>query len=116
MARISETSGIEMRVFARDANLDIMQEFLKDGQYQSLPVAVFYTRDHQYIGHWIERPAMADQDRAQIQEAVKQDLPEADEQKVRAETRTRQQERYPIWQQASVQEMRELVARHLNLG
>ena len=100
---------MEMRVFPRDSNLDIMQEFLKNGQHQSIPVAIFYTRDHQYIGHWIERPALADQDRAQIEEAVKRD------QKVRAETRARQQQRYPAWQQASVQEMRELLASHLNL-
>lgn len=106
---------MEMRVFPRDSNLDIMQEFLKNGQHQSIPVAIFYTRDHQYIGHWIERPALADQDRAQIEEAVKRDLPEADDQKVRAETRARQQQRYPAWQQASVQEMRELLASHLNL-
>ena len=105
---------MEMRVFPRDSNLDIMQEFLKNGQHQSIPVAIFYTRDHQYIGHWIERSAMADQDRAQIEAAVRRDLPEANDQKVRTETRARQQQRYPIWQQASVQEMRELLARHLS--
>ena len=40
-ARIAEASGIEMRVFPRDKNLDIMNEFLKDGQFQSIPVWYF---------------------------------------------------------------------------
>ena len=59
LQRIAEAAGIELRVFPRDQNLDIMNEFLKDGEYQSIPTAVFYTRDHRYILHWIERPTKA---------------------------------------------------------
>jgi thiol-disulfide isomerase/thioredoxin len=59
MARIAEAAGMELRVFPRDENLDIMNEFLKDGQFQSIPTFVFYTRDHRYICHWIERPQKA---------------------------------------------------------
>jgi thiol-disulfide isomerase/thioredoxin len=59
LAKIAEASGMELRVFPRDENLDIMNEFLKDGEYQSIPTAVFYTRDHRYILHWIERPQKA---------------------------------------------------------
>ncbi|MGH2588322.1 MAG: thioredoxin family protein, partial [Dehalococcoidia bacterium] len=62
LARIAEASGIEMRVFPRDENLDIMNEFLKDGEYQSIPTAVFYTKDQRYILHWIERPKQADEE------------------------------------------------------
>jgi thiol-disulfide isomerase/thioredoxin len=62
LARIAEASGMEMRVFPRDENLDIMNEFLKDGEYQSIPTAVFYTRDHRYILHWIERPVQANEE------------------------------------------------------
>ena len=36
-----------------------MNEFLKDGQFQSIPTFVFYTRDHRYLCHWIERPQKA---------------------------------------------------------
>ncbi len=60
-ARIAEASGIEMRVFPRDQHKDIMAEFLANGEFESIPVAVFYTRDHRYIAHWIERPALANQ-------------------------------------------------------
>ena len=59
MARIAEASGMEIRVFPRDSHLDIMNEFLNNGEHMSIPVAVFYTRDHEYIGHWIERPKAA---------------------------------------------------------
>ena len=59
LAKIAEAAGMELRVFPRDQHLDIMNEFLKDGEYQSIPTAVFYTRDHRYITHWIERPQQA---------------------------------------------------------
>src|SRR6185295_18733026 len=38
-ARIAEASGMEARFFERDQNTDIMQEFRKDGEYDSIPVA-----------------------------------------------------------------------------
>jgi hypothetical protein len=59
LVRMAEASGWELRVFPRDDNLDIMNEFLNHGEHQSIPTAVFYTKDHRYIMHWIERPAMA---------------------------------------------------------
>ena len=64
MARISELTGMEVRHFIRDDNSDIMEEFLKDGEFESIPVVVLYDRDHNYLGHWIER---ADQANAEMQ-------------------------------------------------
>ena len=64
MARISELTGMEVRLFIRDDNSDIMEEFLKDGEFESIPVVVLYDRDHNYLGHWIER---ADQANAEMQ-------------------------------------------------
>ena len=58
-ARIAEATGIEMKFFPRDQNKDIIAEFLNGGEFESIPVAVFYTKDHEYIAHWIERPALA---------------------------------------------------------
>ena len=57
--RIAEATGMELRVFPRDLNKDIMAQFLKGGEFESIPVAVFYTADMRYIAHWIERPALA---------------------------------------------------------
>lgn len=59
MVRIAEAAGMELRIFPRDENLDIMNEFLNRGEHQSIPTFVFYTRDHRYIAHWLERPAKA---------------------------------------------------------
>ena len=65
-ARIAEASGMELRVFPRDANKDIMAEFLNNGEFESIPVAVFYTKDLKYIAHWIERPALANEQMPQL--------------------------------------------------
>lgn len=116
MARIAEAAGIEMRVFPRDQNLDIMNEFLNQGQFMSIPTAVFYTKDHAYIGHWIERPALANRERAEIEAQAKREMPNAEEQEVRAQVRARTQARYSAWQQASIQEMRQLLAERLGIA
>ncbi|TMB69334.1 MAG: thioredoxin family protein [Chloroflexi bacterium] len=66
MARIAETAGMELRIFPRDDNLDIMGEFLNRGESQSIPTFVFYTPDHRYIAHWIERPAKANAEMGEV--------------------------------------------------
>ncbi len=66
MARIAEAAGMEMRIFPRDDNLDIMSEFLNHGESQSIPTFVFYTSEHRYIAHWIERPAKANAEMGEV--------------------------------------------------
>lgn len=76
LARLAEAGGLELRIFTRDGqkssqdpranpadspNADIVNEFLRerDGQtYQSVPVAVFYTKELQHLYHYIEFPAI----------------------------------------------------------
>ena len=115
MARIAEAAGIELRVFPRDKNLDIINEFLNEGKYQSIPVCVFYTGDLKYIAHWIERPAQANEERVQIEAEIKKQLPAANEQEMRAAVRERTQARYPAWQQATIKEMRKLLEGKLGI-
>ena len=115
MARIAESAGMEIRVFPRDSNTDIMNEFLKEGKYASIPAVVFYTRDHKYICHWIERPALADREMDEIEALVRQEQPDGTDVQVRAAARPRNQERYPDWQQESVREIRAMLADHLAL-
>jgi hypothetical protein len=57
--KIADAAGFEMRVFERDQNPDTIVPFRKDGEFDSIPVFVFYTRDHQYIAHFTERPRKA---------------------------------------------------------
>jgi thiol-disulfide isomerase/thioredoxin len=61
-ARLAEATGLEMRVFKRDENKDIIAEFMKDGEFESIPVAVFYDKDMRELAHFIERPALANEE------------------------------------------------------
>jgi hypothetical protein len=114
-ARLTETAGLELRIFPRDQNLDIANEFLKEGKYMSIPVVVFYSKDLQEIARWIERPAIADRERAAIEAEVRKEMPGADDTTLRTTIRECTQPRYPAWQQASLKEMRQLLATKLGL-
>ena len=83
LARLADAGGMELRIFRRDgqrfsrsqrpslaeapdSNADIMAEFLneKNGQvWQSIPVAVFYTKSLEYLYHYVEYPAIYHKDR-----------------------------------------------------
>jgi hypothetical protein len=76
LARLAEAGGLEMRIFTRDGSkvgrgpradpgesptADIVNEFLneKDGRtFQSVPVAVFFTRDLRCLYRYTEFPAI----------------------------------------------------------
>ncbi len=107
LAKIAEASGMELRVFPRDENLDIMNEFLKDGEYQSIPTAVFYTKDHRYITHWIERPRKANEEMPQMRK-----LYEGRTREEAAPDVLKFQRESPLWagwRDATVTEIRELL-------
>ena len=106
LAKIAEAAGMELRVFPRDENLDIMNEFLKDGEYQSIPTAVFYTKDHRYITHWIERPRKANEEMPQMRKLYEGRTREE------AAPDVRKFQEGPIWagwRDATVTEIRELL-------
>ena len=48
---------LDVRVFYRDQNLDLMERWLNQGKFQSIPVFVFFDENFRELGHWIERPA-----------------------------------------------------------
>jgi hypothetical protein len=55
LAHICEAMpNCELRVFFRDQNVDLRNAFLNNG-YQSIPVIVFFDKDWNEIGRWIER-------------------------------------------------------------
>jgi thiol-disulfide isomerase/thioredoxin len=114
LARIAEASGLEMRVFPRDENHDIMNEFLKNDQWMSIPTAVFYTRDHQYICHWIERPEIAEREMKEIEEAIRKENPDINDQEFGRERRTRTAARAADWQRASITEIIGLLNKSLS--
>ncbi len=110
LARIAEAGGMEMSIFPRDLHHDIMNEFLKEGQWMSIPVAVFYTKDHQYICHWIERPAIAEQEMAEMETAIRGENPEITDQEFSRERRTRTAARAGDWIEATIVELKELLS------
>ena len=58
LGRLAQASGnMEVRVFLRDQNLDIMDQYLKEGQFRSIPLFVFFDHNFKELGHWNERPA-----------------------------------------------------------
>ena len=71
----------------------------------SIPTAVFYTRDHKYICHWIERPEVAEREIHEIEEAIRQENPGINDQDFGRERRSRTASRAEAWQQATVEEL-----------
>ena len=109
LARICEAAGLTMSIFPRDENHDIMNEFLKNGQWMSIPTAVFYTKDHRYICHWIERPESAEREMQEIEQAIRAEKPDIDDQEFGRERRSRTAARAEAWQKDSVTEIRALL-------
>lgn len=58
LGQLAAASGkLNVRIFLRDQNLDLMDQYLKQGQFRSIPVFVFFDENFRELGHWIERPA-----------------------------------------------------------
>jgi hypothetical protein len=137
LARLAEAGDLELRIFNRDgqrfsasstpslaeapdSNADIMAEFLnvKNGQsFQSIPVAIFYTKDLEYLYHYTEYPAIYHKDRivyGHIRVARPGETPEQTRERVSREFMALQQSPFfRIWACAGVDEM--LTALHERL-
>ena len=116
MARIAEGTGMEVRYFPRYENKDIMGEFLNQGEFESVPTIVFYDGAHNYLGHWIERPALANEQMVELRKildaAPKEDGPEKTEAGLRYREAT--WAAAPAWRDASLKEMRQLIENGLS--
>ena len=65
LARLSEQSGkLDVRILLRDQSDDVMEQYLNQGKYKSIPVFVFLDERFREVGHWIERPASVTELRA----------------------------------------------------
>jgi hypothetical protein len=114
-ARVAEAAGMELKVFPRDKNLDIMNEFLKEGKFQSIPVMVFYTDDMQELGRWIERPGLASSEQAKFTLDITKADPNIGEQEIRLKMRDFTQSKQAGWQQESIREWRQMLAGKLGI-
>ena len=110
IAKVSEQTGMELRIFFRDKNKDIMSEFLNQGEFESIPTIVFYDRDHNYLGHWIERPVLANDEMESLRDilsGVERGTPQFDEARARYNEET--WKLAPNWRHASVSEFRTML-------
>ena len=65
LGRLAADSGtLNPRVFLRDQNLDLMDQFLNQGKHRSIPVFVFFDQDFNEVGRFTERPASVTELRA----------------------------------------------------
>jgi Thioredoxin len=127
IARIAEATGAELRVFPRDENPDIMDEFLSnEGKSRAIPVFVFYTADMQYIAHFTERSVMAHRELTEIVDQVKAQMglpkettfataPEDRRQELLREVIAKLQPRADDWRKEAIKELRQLLSAALHL-
>ena len=58
VGKLAEKSpNLHLSIFLRDQNLDLMDQYLKEGQFRSIPVFAFFDENFKDLGHFIERPA-----------------------------------------------------------
>ncbi|MFQ5828525.1 MAG: thioredoxin family protein [Candidatus Methylomirabilia bacterium] len=87
--------NMEMRVFLRDQNPDLTDQYLNQGLYRSIPVFAFFDDKMNEIARFIERPP-------KVTEVIEQKMLE-----VRRALRT---EHLEEWRQAVVDEVRQLLS------
>jgi len=126
IVHIAEATGAELRVFRRDENPDIMDEFLSNnGKSRAIPVFVFYTKDLRYITRFSERSAGAQKElTAAIEETgVKLGLPpgttfatvpEASKPMFLQELIAKITPRFSDWRNEAIREMRALLSTALH--
>lgn len=67
LASLAARSGrLDVRIFYRDQNLDLMDAHLKRGQFRSIPTFIFYDAAWNEVGAWLEKPAVIDELRARL--------------------------------------------------
>jgi thiol-disulfide isomerase/thioredoxin len=116
IAKLCEATGLDLKIFFRDQNLDIMNEFLYKGEFQSIPTLVFYDEDLKHLGTWHERAQKARDEMPQLSAITSkmrdQELSEEERAKHMAEYEAFQ--KGPVWagwRDAEVSEIREMLAK-----
>ena len=127
LGRLARESGkLDLRVLLRDQEpgTQVMDQYLNQGQFRSIPVFVFLDDDFRELGVWIERPTSVTRLRAEkMAELYAQhpewgsqatpiaELPEDIRLQVQQATQQMRQETAPFANAEVVRELRELVTR-----
>jgi hypothetical protein len=91
---MGDNPNIEMRIFLRDQNADLMNQYLNQGLYRSIPVFVFFDEQMNEVARFIERPPKVTE---QLEKAMLE---------VRKKLRA---DNVDAWRQAVVDEVRTLL-------
>jgi hypothetical protein len=110
--------GAELRVFFRDKETDLRDALLNNG-YQSIPVVVFFDKDWNEIGRWIERAHAATAKVAMIRAKTLDVAPPEKKDEAMNEYRKAVQAEYdqpggPMWR-AAANEVKLLLEQRLGL-
>ena len=120
LARIVEAMpNCELRVFFRDQNLDLTDCFLNNG-YRSIPILVFFDKDWNEIGRWIERAHAATAKVVGIRARTLDAAPPGQQEAAMPEYRKQVQAEYDapggsLWREAA-KEVRQLLEQRLGLA
>jgi hypothetical protein len=85
---------VEMRVFLRDQNADLMGQYLNQGLYRSIPVFAFFDENMREVARFLERPP-------KVTEVIEKKMLEV--------RRALRAEHLEEWRQAVVDEVRALL-------
>src|SRR4029434_11049403 len=110
--------GCDLRVFFRDKEADLRDTFLNNG-YQSIPVVVFFDKDWNEIGRWLERAHAATTKATQIRGKPLSAAPREQQHGARAEFRKQVQAAYEepgaaLWR-AAANEVKLLLEQRLGM-
>ena len=77
LGRIAQESGkLRLRIFLRDQNADLMDQYLNLGQFQSIPVFAFFDSQWREKGRFIERPQAVTDRRRRLRDELFAQHPE----------------------------------------
>jgi hypothetical protein len=119
-----ESGTLDVRVFLRDENTDLMQRYLNQGKYESIPVFAFFDDAFNELGVFIERPASVTERRQVQRKEIHAEHPEFGEYgsspdalpeelraKLTAEITRRREADVPWANREVVRELRQIVER-----
>jgi hypothetical protein len=118
-----EVPSVKLRIFKRDENLDLMDQYLNEGKFRSIPTFIIYDADWNELGHYIERPKavtkmMAEETR-RFQQAnpdlegitrTVDNMPEETRKAVRANSARYRWDSMLAWNRIFIDELKDLVA------
>jgi hypothetical protein len=124
LGKLAQESGkADLRIFLRDQNLDIMDQYLNHGEFRSIPVFVFFDDQFRELGRFVERPESVTQRRGKLRQEVfaqhpeiaagtpMEQLPEEVRRQVMGEMAARREQAKPTDIREVVSELTAIVAR-----